>query len=121
MLKAEHKKIAETAEVARKRSIDAEISSKSSVTGEGSTSGTKQLKITTICSKTQTSEVNKSVGVSFNIVNNKHFRKMCHKIGEEAYGSSYQVPSDYLICTTLLEKEYSNVSERCSVCCETYM
>jgi len=48
--------------------------------------------------------------VSFNAVNNKLFREMCHKIGE--YGSSYQVPFDYLIRTTLLEKEYSKVSRR---------
>jgi len=56
-----HKKLAETAEVARKRSTDAEIASKSSVTGEGSTSGAKQLKITTMCSKRQRSEVDEAI------------------------------------------------------------
>jgi hypothetical protein len=114
--KAEHKKLAETAEVARKRSIDAEISSKSSVTDEGSTSSAKQLMRTTMCSKKQKGEVDEAVarmcystGVSFNVVNNKHFREMCHKIGE--YGSCYQIRSDHFIRTTLLEKEYSKVSQ----------
>lgn len=114
--KAESKKFAETAEAARKRSIDAKFSS-ASLTGEGSTSAVKQPKITAMCSKRQKSEVDEAVarmcystGVSFNVVNNKHFREMCKKIGD--YGPSYQVPSDYPIRTTLLEQEYSKVCRR---------
>jgi Protein of unknown function (DUF 659)/hAT family C-terminal dimerisation region len=116
LTKAENKKLAETSEVARKRSIDAKFSS-ATLRGEGSTSDAKQLKITTMCSKRLKSDVDEAVarmcystGVSFNVVNNKHFREMCQKIGE--YGPSYQVPSDYPIRTTLLEKEYSKVCRR---------
>ena len=51
-----------------------------------------------------------STGVSFNIANNKHFREMCHKIGQ--YGSSYQVPTDYPIRTSLMDKEYTTINSR---------
>jgi len=109
---AENKKIAENSEATRKRALDASCSSST-----GKPTDSKQPKITDLCDKRKKSEVDEAVarmcystGVSFNVVNNKHFREMCHKIGE--YGPSYQVQSDYPLRTTLLEKEYSHVRQR---------
>ena len=119
-VKAEGKKLQENATVIRKRAFDASLcsaSGKAVSRAPGHSTDVKQPTITAICDKRSKSEVDEAVarmcystGVSFRIVNNKHFKEMCRKIGQ--YGPSYQVPTDFPIRTTLLEKEYSAVSRR---------
>lgn len=116
LLAAESQKSAVTVAAARKRAIDAKFAS-ATLTSECSSSDVKQPTITATINKRQKSDVDEAVarmcystGVSFNVVNNKHFREICKKIGE--FGSSYQVQSDYPLRTTLLEKEYTKVCHR---------
>ena len=77
----------------------------------------KQPKLPTVVGKQMKTDVDKAVarmcystGVSFSVVNNKHFKEMCSKIAQ--YGPTYQLPSDYPIRTSLLQTEYNNVSQR---------
>jgi Protein of unknown function (DUF 659)/hAT family C-terminal dimerisation region len=115
-VKAEMKNLHGDEAVARKRAFHASFSSTSTSTAIHCTDA-KQLTITAICDKRSKSEVDEAVarmcystGVSFSVVNNKHFKEMCRKIGQ--YGPSYRVPTDYPIRTTLLEREYRTVSRR---------
>jgi len=118
--KEEEKKMHEKADHDRKRALNFATSATAGMasgTSSVAASDPKQPKITFTLGMQKKSEVDEAVarmcystGVSFNIVNNKHFREMCHKIGE--YGPSYQVTSDYPIRTTLLEKEYTSVRHR---------
>jgi hypothetical protein len=118
MIKAEKKKISENVEISRKRQLAISSSGKtSSVSCASSSFDPKQPKLTDICDKQKKTDVDQAVarmcystGVSFNIVNNKHFREMCHKIGQ--YGSSYQVPTDYPIRTSLMDKKYTTINSR---------
>jgi hypothetical protein len=116
-MKAEEKKMCEKVEMTRKRALDIATSDKTVFASTSAASDPKQPKITTIVDNQKKSEVDESVarmcystGVSFNILNNKHFKEMCTKIGQ--YGPSYKVPSDYPIRTTLLEKEYTAIARR---------
>jgi hypothetical protein len=77
----------------------------------------KQPKLHTVVGKQIKTEVDKAVarmcyitGISFNVVNNKHFKEMCSKIAQ--HGPTYQLPSDYPVRTSLLQTEYNNISQR---------
>ena len=101
--KAEDKKIAEKSDTNRKRMLDVSCSSVSRLF---SPSEPKQQKLTNVVNSQKKHEVDMSVarmcystGINFNVVNNKHFREMCSKIGE--YGPAYSVSSDYPIRTSL--------------------
>ena len=114
-MQAEADKISRNAEMSKKRALD--IATKGDIGSFALASSSKQPKITTVCDKQKKAEVDEAVarmcystGVSFNVVNNKHFREMCQKIGQ--YGPTYQVTSDYPIRTTLLQKEYDRMSRR---------
>ena len=114
-LKAEGEKQTQNAEVSKRRMLD--VSTQGASTSASSSTDLKQPKITTVYDKHKKVEVDEAVarmcystGVSFNIVNNKHFREMCLKIGQ--FGASYQVPSDFPIRTTLLDKEYARINHR---------
>ena len=94
-MKAENKKLCENAVMSRKRALDISTSGKNLIPSTSHESDPKQPKITAICDKQKKHDVDQAVarmcystGISFNIVNNKHFREMCHKIGQ--YGPSYQ-------------------------------
>lgn len=109
--KAENKKISESSiDAFRKRMPMTEVGCSSSTVSDP-----KQPKLETVVGKQLKTEVDKAVarmcystGVSFNIVNNKHFKDMCDKIAR--YGPAYQLPSDYPIRTSLLQSEYEAVS-----------
>jgi len=112
--KAEDKKIAKKSDANRKRMLDVSCSSVSRLF---SPSEPKQQKLTNVVNSQKKHEVDMSVarmcystGISFNVVNNKHFREMCSKIGE--YGPAYNLSSDYPIRTSLLNKEHNNVKRR---------
>lgn len=87
------------------------------VTEVASASDQKQPTMANVVCKQMKSEVDVAVarmcystGVSFNVVNNKHFREMCSKIA--TYGATYQPPTDYPIRSSFLQREYETVSHR---------
>ena len=114
-------KQSEKQENARKRNLDKAVTSTSL-----SSSSAKQPKLTNLFKNIEKAEVDESIarmmystGISFNVVNNKHFREMCSQIGK--YGPAYKPPSDHPIRTTLLDKEYAKVQNRVQTSIFTYL
>lgn len=113
-IKAESKKLSDIHAYKRRMASAAEAGCS---TSNSCVSDPKQPKLATVVGKQIKSDVDLAVarmcystGVSFNVVNNKHFKEMCQTIAN--YGPTYQLPSDHPIRSSLLQHEYDTVSRR---------